>query len=85
MDKKLTYTIIWSEEDAEYVCTSSLYPSLSWLSPDPIEALRGYVAIIDASPASPDEDVLMILKELVEAEAAANAAVKEVLGIEVVK
>jgi len=27
----------------------------------------------------------MILKELVEAEAAANAAVKEVLGIEVVK
>ncbi len=36
-----TYTVAWSAEDDEYVATASGYPSLSYLHPDPVGALRG--------------------------------------------
>lgn len=35
------FTATWSEEDGEYVGTCLRYPSLSWLDPDPYNALHG--------------------------------------------
>lgn len=35
------YCVNWSSEDEEYVGTCSAFPSLSWLDPDPDEALKG--------------------------------------------
>lgn len=38
---RYTYRITWSEEDNEYVGLCAEFPSLSWLSPTPEEALHG--------------------------------------------
>lgn len=43
----ITFTVAWSPEDKEYVATCDLYPSLSWLDPDPTEALDRLIDIID--------------------------------------
>ena len=43
----LTFTIFWSSEDKEYIATCDLYPSLSWLDPDPTKALDGLINVID--------------------------------------
>jgi predicted HicB family RNase H-like nuclease len=36
-----TYRVIWSEEDAQCVGLCAEFPSVSWLSPTPEEAMRG--------------------------------------------
>lgn len=38
---RYTYRVTWSEEDEEYVGLCAEFPSLSWLSSTPEEALRG--------------------------------------------
>ncbi|MGA1264461.1 MAG: type II toxin-antitoxin system HicB family antitoxin [Prochlorothrix sp.] len=35
------YRVVWSSEDEEFVATCAEFPSLSWLAPDPTEALQG--------------------------------------------
>lgn len=40
------FAVRWSAEDGEYVATCDQFPSLSWLSPDPVEALRGLLALL---------------------------------------
>lgn len=39
----LSYKVTWSEEDEAYVATvdGPMFPSLSWIDPDPEEALGG--------------------------------------------
>ena len=44
--KKYTYRIIWSEEDQEFIGLCAEYPSLSWLDPDPDNALKGIRSIV---------------------------------------
>jgi HicB family len=41
-----TYRVSWSPEDSEHVATCAEFPSLSWLAPDDIEALRGVKALV---------------------------------------
>lgn len=36
----------WSEEDGEWVATTARYPSLSWLSPDPVDALSNLISLV---------------------------------------
>jgi len=38
---KFTYRVTWSEEDGEYVGLCIEFPSLSWLSQTPEDALKG--------------------------------------------
>ena len=38
---KYTYRVMWSEDDAEFVGLCAEFPSLSWLSETPEEALKG--------------------------------------------
>lgn len=38
---RYTYRVTWSENDAEYVGLCAEFPSLSWLSATPEEALKG--------------------------------------------
>jgi predicted HicB family RNase H-like nuclease len=38
---RYTYRVTWSEEDEEYVGLCAEFPSLSWLSGTPEEALHG--------------------------------------------
>ena len=38
---KFTYRITWTEEDQEFVGLCTEFPSLSWLAPDPDDALKG--------------------------------------------
>ncbi len=38
---RYTYRITWSEEDEEYIGLCVEFPSLSWLSPTPEDALQG--------------------------------------------
>lgn len=40
------YRVTWSEEDGEYVATTDCWSSLSYLAPDPVDALAGLVRII---------------------------------------
>ncbi len=40
------YRVIWSVEDEEFVATCAEFPSLSWLAPDQIEALRGLEELV---------------------------------------
>lgn len=44
------YLLFWSNADNEYVATHSGMPSLSWLDPDPVEAVRGLRKIIESDP-----------------------------------
>lgn len=39
--KKLSYSVIWSDEDQEYVGLCTEFPSLSWLAVTRDEALTG--------------------------------------------
>ena len=39
-------TVAWSEEDDEWVATTPLYPSSSWLSPSPVSAASGIVSLV---------------------------------------
>ncbi len=41
-----TYRVTWSVEDGEFVGTCAEFPSLSWLNPDRIEALRGIGTLV---------------------------------------
>ena len=41
-----TYRVTWSAEDDEHVATVAEFPSLSWLAPDPQEALGGLVDLV---------------------------------------
>ncbi|MSQ99246.1 MAG: type II toxin-antitoxin system HicB family antitoxin [Xanthomonadales bacterium] len=43
---KYTYRVTWSEEDGEFVGLCAEFPSLSWLSVDPEEAMRGVRSLI---------------------------------------
>ncbi|MFC0005007.1 type II toxin-antitoxin system HicB family antitoxin [Micromonospora siamensis] len=36
-----TYRVTWSADDQEFVATCAEFPSLSWLAPSQIEALKG--------------------------------------------
>ena len=38
---QLTYSVIWSNEDGEYVGLCAEYPSLSFLAAEPENALKG--------------------------------------------
>lgn len=40
------YAVAWSSEDDEYVATVAEFPSLSWLEPDQIEAIRGLERLV---------------------------------------
>ena len=43
---RYTYRVTWSEEDEEYVGLCVEFPSLSWLSNSPEEALAGIRALV---------------------------------------
>jgi predicted HicB family RNase H-like nuclease len=43
---KYTYRVTWSEEDGEFVGLCAEFPSISWLSVDPEEALKGVRSLI---------------------------------------
>jgi predicted RNase H-like HicB family nuclease len=36
-----TYRVSWSQDDGEHVATCAEFPSLSWLAPDELAAIRG--------------------------------------------
>jgi hypothetical protein len=40
------FRVCWSAEDGEFVATVNDFPSLSWVASDPVEALRGLVAVL---------------------------------------
>lgn len=44
---KYTYRVTWSEDDNEYVGLCAEFPSLSWLSPTPVAALKGIRKLVD--------------------------------------
>jgi predicted RNase H-like HicB family nuclease len=41
-----TYRVAWSVEDGEHVATVAEFPSLSWLAPTQVEALRGLAEVV---------------------------------------
>jgi len=41
-----TYRVIWSEEDNQYIGLCAEFPSLSWLAPNPEQALRGIRRVV---------------------------------------
>lgn len=41
------YRIEWLEEDQEWVVTSEVYPGLSWIAASPLEALKGYMKMVE--------------------------------------
>ncbi|AEX81940.1 type II toxin-antitoxin system HicB family antitoxin [Corynebacterium diphtheriae] len=43
---KYTYQVSWSEEDQEYVATVAEFPSLSWLEPNPQQAIQGLLRLV---------------------------------------
>lgn len=43
-----TYRVQWSPEDDEYVALVAEFPSLSWLAPDPAQAIAGLVSLVDS-------------------------------------
>lgn len=43
---KYTYQITWSEEDEEYIGLCAEFPSLSWLTESPEEALHGIHQVV---------------------------------------
>ncbi len=42
-----TYRVEWSPEDDEWVGLVAEFPSLSWLAPDPVDAVRGVRDLVD--------------------------------------
>ena len=43
---KYTYRVTWSEDDDEFVGLCAEFPGLSWLAPDPGEALKGIRSVV---------------------------------------
>ena len=43
---RYTYRVTWSEEDQEYVGLCAEFPSLSWLSSSPENALKGIMRTV---------------------------------------
>lgn len=43
---RFTYRVTWSEEDQEYVGLCAEFPSLSWLTGSPEDALAGIRAVV---------------------------------------
>jgi predicted HicB family RNase H-like nuclease len=41
------YAVQWSREDGEFIATIAEFPSLSWLAPDQVEAIRGLEALVE--------------------------------------
>ena len=41
-----SYRVTWSEEDNEYIGLCAEFPSLSWLAPTQVEALKGISSIV---------------------------------------
>lgn len=41
------YTVIWSKEDSEYIAKCIRYPSLSFMSIDAFNALKGLIQILE--------------------------------------
>lgn len=46
MDKEITYTVKWSEEDGEWVATCDKDPYLSALSTSPVIALADLISTV---------------------------------------
>ena len=46
MVEHYTYRVSWSPEDDEFVATCAEFPSLSWLAPDQVDALRGLKKLV---------------------------------------
>jgi predicted HicB family RNase H-like nuclease len=44
---KVSYRIIWSQDDEEYVGLCAEFPSLSWLSSSPQKALEGITNMVE--------------------------------------
>ena len=44
---KFTYRVLWSEEDQEFAGLCTEFPSLSWLAPDPGDALKGIRLLVE--------------------------------------
>lgn len=42
-----TYRVSWSPEDREFVATCAEFPSLSWLAPSQLKALRGIEGVLE--------------------------------------
>jgi predicted HicB family RNase H-like nuclease len=43
---RYTYRVTWSEEDSEYIGLCAEFASLSWLAPEPEEALHGIRQVV---------------------------------------
>lgn len=43
---RYTYTVIWSQEDEEFVGLCAEFPSLSWLEPTAEEAYSGIRSLV---------------------------------------
>lgn len=41
------YSVVWSEDDQEYVATTPAWPSLSWLDADKDKALQGLKLLVE--------------------------------------
>ncbi len=41
-----TYRVTWSEEDKEYIGLCTEFPSLSWLEPSQVDALKGISQLV---------------------------------------
>jgi predicted HicB family RNase H-like nuclease len=46
-EQHYTYRVEWSPEDGEWVGLVAEFPSLSWLAPDPVDAMRGVRDLVD--------------------------------------
>lgn len=46
MVEHYTYRVSWSPEDGEFVATCAEFPSLSWLAPDQVDALRSLKKLV---------------------------------------
>lgn len=53
---RYTYRVIWSEDDREFVGLCAEFPSLSWLSAEREDALRGIVQLVRDTVADLDND-----------------------------
>jgi len=42
------YVVVWSEDDKEFVGQCTEFPGLSHLAKDPVEAMRGVRALVEA-------------------------------------
>lgn len=52
------YRVFWSEEDQEWVATATHNKFLSYLSDDPVDALRGLTKIIKEIDREKESDTL---------------------------